>query len=474
MGLFDIFANKKVKQERKAQEAELHKLAQEIGLYKDDKYERKDQVDLNPEEFSLDIFEKMLLDGQVRAAVEMIKLSATAKGFTVTGEDEETRKYAEFILENFESIEGNLEDDIREIITAIVYGYSCTEKVFEYKDGAIRLKKLKTLHPRQVAIKTDRFGNILYVEQRIGSKTIKIPREKVLWYAYDKDFGNLYGKSNLRPIYKHWITKDRLYRFANIAYERYGTPLLVGTTTDANDVGKMNKILKNINSMSSLSISGGDKVDAIQMTNADFIGYIEHHDRKIMEGLLVPPMLLGLSRGQSGSYALSGNQFDIFMIRLESIQRNIKALIEEEIIRPLIDLNFPNAKKYPSFQFKPMADKDITKLASVMNMMITSGVVAPSEDWIREELGMPPASEEAKEELYKRNHPEEQNPETLPEDDEKKDEQKAYTCPYDGESFKNKQSLNHHMRSKHGAGQTNNTKQDKAARGLSNSQAAKK
>lgn len=474
MGLFDMFASKKVKQERKTQEAELHKLAQEIGLYKDDKYERKDQVDLNPEEFSLDIFEKMLLDGQVRAAVEMIKLSATAKGFTVTGEDEETRKYADFILENFESIEGNLEDDIREIITAIVYGYSCTEKVFEYKDGAIRLKKLKTLHPRQVAIKTDKFGNILYVEQRIGSKTIKIPREKVLWYAYDKDFGNLYGKSNLRPIYKHWITKDRLYRFANIAYERYGTPLLVGTTTDANDVGKMNKILKNINSMSSLSISGGDKVDAIQMTNADFIGYIEHHDRKIMEGLLVPPMLLGLSRGQSGSYALSGNQFDIFMIRLESIQRNIKALIEEEIIRPLIDLNFPNAKKYPSFQFKPMADKDITKLASVMNMMITSGVIAPSEDWIREELGMPPASEEAKEELYKRNHPEEQNPETLPEDDEKKDEQKAYTCPYDGESFKNKQSLNHHMRSKHGAGQTNNTKQDKAARGLSNSQAAKK
>lgn len=474
MGLFDMLASKKVKQERKAQEAELHKLAQEIGLYKDDKYERKDQVDLNPEEFSLDIFEKMLLDGQVRAAVEMIKLSATAKGFTVTGEDEETRKYAEFILENFESIEGNLEDDIREIITAIVYGYSCTEKVFEYKDGAIRLKKLKTLHPRQVAIKTDRFGNILYVEQRIGSKTIKIPREKVLWYAYDKDFGNLYGKSNLRPIYKHWITKDRLYRFANIAYERYGTPLLIGTTTDANDVGKMNKILKNINSMSSLSISGGDKVDAIQMTNADFIGYIEHHDRKIMEGLLVPPMLLGLSRGQSGSYALSGNQFDIFMIRLESIQRNIKALIEEEIIRPLIDLNFPSAKKYPSFQFKPMADKDITKLASVMNMMITSGVVAPSEDWIREELGMPPASEEAKEELYKRNHPEEQDPETLPEDDEKKNEQKAYTCPYDGEPFKNKQSLNHHMRSKHGAGQTNNTKQDKAARGLSNSQAAKK
>lgn len=399
MGLIDMFASKKVKQERKIQEAELHKLANEIGLYKDTTYERKDQVDLNPEEFSLDVYEKMLTDGQVRAAVELIKLSATSKGFTVTGDDEETRKSADFILENFESIQGNMEDNIKEICTAIVYGYSCTEKVFEYDNGAIKLKKLKTLNPNQVAVKTDKFGDIEYVEQRIGSKTIKIPREKIMWYAFDKQFGNQYGQSALRPVYKHWITKDRLYRFANIAYERYGTPLLVGTTTDANDVGKMNKILSRINSMTSLSISGGDKVEAIQMTNADFIGYIEHHDRKIMESMLVPPMLLGLSRGQSGSYALSGNQFDVFMIRLESIQRNVKALIEEEIIRPLVDLNFPNTKRYPSFQFKPLADKDTEKLAKVFDMMINAGVVAPSEDWIREELGMPATSEETKREL---------------------------------------------------------------------------
>src|SRR5690606_30855917 len=97
---------------------------------------------------------------------------------------------------------------------------------------------------------------------------------------------------------------------------------------------------------------GGDSIQAIQGNNADFIGYIEHHDRKIMEGLLVPPMLLGLSRGQSGSYALSGNQFDIFLFRLQSLQRDIKSIIEEQIIRPLVDLNFPNAKRYPSFNFR--------------------------------------------------------------------------------------------------------------------------
>ncbi|PEM30205.1 hypothetical protein CN598_12485 [Bacillus wiedmannii] len=434
------------------QDKELHQLALEIGLYKDDSHERADHTDLNPSEFTLDIYEKMLTDGQVRAASELISLAATSKGFTVTGDDEETRKYAEFILENFESIQGNLEDNIKEIMTALTYGYSCTEKVFEYDKGSVKLRKLKTLNPHQVSVKTDKFGDIIYVEQVIGSKTIKIPRNKILWYAFDKRFGNQYGNSNLRPIYKHWITKDRLYRFANIAYERYGTPLLVGTVQDANDVGKMKGILQRINSMSSLSISGGDKIEAIQMTNADFIGYIEHHDRKIMESMLVPPMMLGLSRGQSGSYALSGNQFDVFMIRLESIQRNVKALIEEEIIRPLVDLNFPNVKRYPSFQFKPLADKDTEKLAKVFDTMINANVVAPSEDWIREELGMPAASEETKRELEENRqreyeHRNSSNLNGSPNEGSDSQDGDGYMCDNCGGSFPTRKGLSNHQRS---------------------------
>jgi phage gp29-like protein len=387
-------------------EQELLELARdyfgEAGLFRDDTYDRPDSEDFNPADFSLDVYDKMLKDGQVKAGLDMIKLSATARGFTVTGDDPETRKYAEFINENFELIKGNIEDVIGEMLSALEYGYSCTEKVFDYKDGKIVLKKLKVLDPHTIRVKTDKFGDIEYVKQRIGSKTIKIPPQKIIWYAHDKRFGNLYGNSVLRTVYKHWFIKDKMYRFANIAYERYGTPFLIGKVQDAKDVPKMRKLLEKINAMTGFAISGGDDIKAIQGNNADFVGYIEHHDRKIMEGMLVPPMLLGLSRGQSGSYALSGNQFDIFMIRLEALQRDLKALIEEEIIRPLIDLNFPNVKKYPSFQFKPLANEDIEKMAKVFQMMIQAQVIAPSEDWIREELGFPAMTEETKQEIEAR------------------------------------------------------------------------
>ena len=405
MGLFDklpwnVFNNNK----KKELENELVKLAQEIGIYKDDTYERYESEDFNPSDFSLDVYDKMLKDGQVKAGLDIIKLSATARGYTVTGTDDETKKYAEFINDNLEMLQGNIEDTLGEMLSALEYGFSCTEKVFDYdqKTGKIVLKKLKVLDPHSIRVKTNRFGDIEYVKQYIGSKEIKIPANKIIWYSHDKKFGNPYGNSVLRPIYKHWYIKDKMYRFANIAYERYGTPLLVGTVQDAKDVGKMRKLLERINGMTGLAISGGDDIKAIQGNNADFVGYIEHHDRKIMEGLLVPPMLLGLSRGQGGSYALSGNQFDIFMIRLQALQRDIKALIEEEVIRPLIDLNFPNVKAYPAFNFKPLADEDVEKLARVFQMMISAQVIAPSEDWIREELGFPAMSEETKREIEER------------------------------------------------------------------------
>lgn len=396
MGLFDKLpwvVNAK-------REKELTNLAREIfgeqGIYKDDTYERAEEDDFNPSDFSLDVYDKMLNDGQVKAGLDMIKLAVVSKGFNVTGDTKETKKYADFVNEALELLDGNMESVIAEMLSALEYGYSATEKVWQYKDGKVTIKKMKTLDPYSVQAKTDRFGDILHVTQRVGTKEIKIPPEKIIWYAHQKRFGNVYGNSALRTVYRHWFIKDKMYRFANIAYERYGTPLLVGKVSDPKDVSKMKKLLSKINGMTGLAVSGEDEIKSVQGTNADFIGYIEHHDRKIMESMLVPPLILSTGRGQNGSYALSNNQFDVFMMRLESLQRDLKALLEEEVIRPMVDLNFPNAKAYPSFAFKPLADRDVEKLANVFEKMMNAQVIAPSEDWIREELGFPKMSDETK------------------------------------------------------------------------------
>lgn len=397
MGLFDFF---KHKQETKIEkDKELLELAREIGMYRDDSYDVPDQVEYYDGDFDLEVYEKMMNDGQVNAGIKMIQLAATSKGVVINARTEEEKVYADFIYKNLEHMQGSMEDKLEEMLTALVYGFSCTEKVFEYNDGALMLKKLKVLNPHTVRIRTNRFGDIEYVQQVMGSKTIKISPDKIMWYTYDSQFSNPYGKSALRPAYKYFYMKDAMYRFANIAYERYGTPLLVGQVEDAKDVGKMSGLLRKINGMTGLAISGGDDIKAINGSTADFIGYIEHLDRKTMESLLVPPMLLGLSRGQSGSYALSENMFDIFMLRLMALQRELRSLIQTNVIKPLIDLNFSNVQSYPQFQFRPLAEADKQKLATVFSTMITAGVIEPSEDWIREELGFEEADEDTKSRL---------------------------------------------------------------------------
>lgn len=387
---FNTYSNEK------AAAMELEKLAKdyfgEFGIYRDDTYEQNMQDDYNPDDMGPEIYEKMLQDGQVNSALAMIKLTLLAKGYEVIGNDDETNAYAEFITKNFESIDGHMDNALSEMLSAIEYGYSCTEKVFEYKDGSIMLKKLKVLDPKTVRIRTDRYGDMQFVRQYVGGKEIKIKPEKVIWWAYDKRFGNPYGQSELRRVYKHYFIRDKMYRFANIAYERYGTPLLVGQTQEAKDVPKMKALLRTINGLTGLAVSGGDEIKAIQGTPADYTAYIDHHGQQIMTTLLVPPMLLNLGAGQGGSYSLTENQMNVFIYRIQSLQKQLAALIEEELIRPLIDLNFPNAKAYPAFSFKPMVDKDMSSIAAVLVQLIQGQVIEPDEEWIREKLGFPQAS----------------------------------------------------------------------------------
>lgn len=401
MGILNFF---KERSERKKQEEQLRKdfevLLKELGIYKDTLTTSKDEPEFWDLNLDLETIDRMMDDGQVKAGVTMYQLGCTAKGYIVNARNEQTKKYANFIQENFVQMEGTIEACIREMLTAIVYGFSCTEKVFyQDDDGMIKLKKLKTLDPLTVKPVIDQFGNLKYVIQELSSKKIKIPANKVIWYTFDKKFGNIYGQTALKPAHKHWFIKNNIYHFANVAYERYGTPLIYGKVQDARDVPKMLKMLKNINGQTALAFSGQDEIGAIQSQPADFTAYIEHHDRKILESLLVPPLLLSLSKGQGGSYALSGNQYDVFVMRLSSLQREIADLINEHIVKPLIDINFPNVKDYPLFMFKPIDEEDKEKLSNIIDTMINNRVISPSEEWIRQELGFPEPTEEERKKL---------------------------------------------------------------------------
>ncbi len=394
-------------QAKRALEAELKDLATEIGAYSDPHSEQGLDFydDINFDEFDLSVYDKMKQDAVIKSALNVLKLSVLSRGFQITVDDEKNKELAEFIKLNFDQLEGNIEDYLMEMLTSLEYGYSATEKVYERRKtkqfgNKIMLKKFKTLDPNTVTIRTDSYGNVMHITQRVGAYHVEMPKEKIIWFVNNKRFGNMYGESELKACYKNWYIKDKILKFANVAYERYGTPLIIGQVQDAKNTGKMKSLLSKLNAMTSLAISGEDTITAIQpQQNVDWVAVLEYHSRSIYESMNIPSMLVASSKAIAGSYALSSNQMDVFMMKLNALQRDIKAMLEEQVIKDLIDYNFPNVDEYPKITFSPLVDKDMKVLNDTIISQITAGALLPTEPWIREALGFEPASEEVRDTL---------------------------------------------------------------------------
>src|SRR5574343_788217 len=89
-------------QAKRALEAELRDLSQEIGAYSDphstqglDFYD-----DINFDEFDLSVYDKMKQDAVIKSALNVLKLSVLSRGFQVTVYNEENQELADFIKEN--------------------------------------------------------------------------------------------------------------------------------------------------------------------------------------------------------------------------------------------------------------------------------------------------------------------------------------------------------------------------------------
>ncbi|GAH50701.1 unnamed protein product, partial [marine sediment metagenome] len=105
------------------------------------------------------------------------------------------------------------------MISAIAYGFSVTEIVFEENRGKWLVRTsngLKTLNPEYIKFFSDPFGNLMKIEENIGGSSVDLPLDRMLIWSHNRKFGNWYGESLLNACYKNWFIKDAMLKFANI------------------------------------------------------------------------------------------------------------------------------------------------------------------------------------------------------------------------------------------------------------------
>jgi len=356
----------------------------------------------NPDDIGIDTYKYMIrTDAEIKAAFSLIKLSLLSRKWKVTSV-EASQPIVEFIKYNFEHVESRLTGSIAKILTAILYGFSTTEIVWVLIDsgkhkGKIGLKKLKSLDPETIIFDVDEKGNLKKVLQKADTfgldKGIALPIEKLIIYTENKEFGNFYGNSRLRSIYKNWFIKETLLKFWNIALERWGQPVVIGTVPTQEDLDKMVAILDNLQNKSAIAKTEGWEIAALETgigrsSGGDYKNAINYHNGQILKGMLVPSLLIDGGEA-AGSNALGQTHFDIFTLMIQNLENDICGIVERYLIRPLVEYNFGNQDTFPEFRFEPLTKQELFNLARTFALLVKNGVIGADEQFMRDMMSLP-------------------------------------------------------------------------------------
>lgn len=379
---------------------QLRSLTDDVGLYKSRQWDNLAQGDYNPEEISLEEYKKMLdYDSQVIAGWDLIKMGVLMKEWRITHSDKDV---VDVLTEAFNRMRWpDFRSAMKNMLTAIAYGYSVTELVFDDYKGywMPRMKNgLKTFDPETITFYTDNGGNLLKVGQKEGGfKEVELPLFRTLIWSHDQEWGNWYGKSLLRGCYKNWYIKDAMLKFANIAYERFGSPILLGIAASNTDMRKISEAIEHLYAYSQAVIRKTDERDPTDIkvieskrTEMPFDRYIRYHDEMILRRMLIGQKLF---EGGGGVYGPKV-PLDLVFMRFEDFRTELTTVMND-MLQTICDLNWV-LDSYPKFQFAPLTTMDQAAITQKLFEAIDRNVAYIDEGWVREELNFPPISDEFK------------------------------------------------------------------------------
>ncbi len=354
------------------------------------------------------VFEEMMRDEEISSCIEALKIMRLSSGWEIenVSDDEKDIEIKEFVKFNLENVEGSFEADLFEIMGALEYGISISEIVWyvpekgKYKNK-ILLKAIKSKNPRYFNILTDDFDNILE-DGIVNISNVDFgkhyPVEKFIIYTFKKQFENVFGISRIRQLYDIWYYKQLWLRAWGIYLEKFGHPVPMAKYKKGMDKVLRDKIweaIKTIKLETAIMVPEDVEIEfkEVSARGGDFFKMaIDYCNTQIRKVILGQTLTTDTAKG-IGSYALGQIHFDVLLMYLEQLGRDIaEKVVNQQIIKRLVDYNFDNVENYPKFKFKPLIQKDIEKIIDKYYQGVEKGIIKPisqDEERLREWLGLP-------------------------------------------------------------------------------------
>ena len=343
-------------------------------------------------------------DAQIKAMLLCLELPIRSTEWYIEPADNSSKakEIAEFIENNLftgppNGMSMHFDDFVRNACTMFSYGHSIFEKVYKVDNGYLKWRKFA---PRPASTIYDFLyddnGGPLEIQQYKYSNTyeiVNIPIDKLLIFSHRMEEGDLRGNSVLRSAYKHWKIKDFVYKILNVGIERnlVGTPIvkLPQTVTDT-EMDRARQIIKQLRSsdMGGAHIPAGFELDLFEGKRGvmEVMPYITHQDMMIVRSVLAQFINLG---SDGGSYALSKDQSDLFLMMLGAEAKYIANTVNSYAIPQLVGYNF-DSDLCPTLGYKPLGGSN--KMLEALKLLVDGKLIAPDEkleEWLRDLLDLP-------------------------------------------------------------------------------------
>ena len=338
---------------------------------------------------------KILQDTQVSTGFDILKYLLSSKQWVLIANDnDEDSAVYDFINDMLFNLETEVNEIVKQVITAVLWGYSVHELIFDInEDGKLYLKNTVPLHIKTLqkdAFIYDDNGILVGVHQEYKGETVDIPINKCLKYSFNANFDEDYGNgllNDFRPIVEDKLNiNDWLMTFL----ERHESPTLYGKTDDPTRRDELLSAFEDVSDGTTGMVVGrDDDVGVLESSHRGetFFRTLQYKDNQIFRRYYLGNLLLG-DNSQTGTYAQSQTQFDFGKLVFDGILEEIANCFQKQIINPIVKWNYNDLQLAPTISFDKFTTGDIQALFSVIQPLIQAGVVDSENKAVQDSIAL--------------------------------------------------------------------------------------
>ena len=348
--------------------------------------------------------------GAAMYAIEQVISRATwtikPQGSTLLDKDA-----ANFLKSCMNDMEHSWTDFISEILTMLTYGWAFFETIYKLRKGDNRNPELASRETdgligwRKLARRVqssfyewnfnDDTGDLVGFSQMTwpDSKVRIIPIEKGILFRTKYAGDNPEGRSILRNAYKPYYFKKNIEEIEAIGIERDLVGLPVFTPPDGFDIdaeenrevaAAVQTMIANLrrDEQEGILIPFGWEVKLLQIGASrrqfDVDKIVNRYDKRIAATALAQFIMLGMDR--VGSFALSKDQNDLFLVAVQAILGQIASHLNRVLVPRLFNLNPKFAGlggKIPVLVPAKVTDPNLADLSNYVSRLAGKGFLLP-------------------------------------------------------------------------------------------------